>query len=248
MPSTWTPRRASQQAAGRRPVMTKPQAVARCQAWRLLTGHRPQRALVPVCRKTRRKAARASGTASGKAGRKTVKSNSRTCPRQGLNSPQARTVPSGAVACRSRRPGALTRRSQSSSRGSAQAYMAQPVSPSRHMRAKRAFRPASSRTASRRKASCTPAWPQCRVFVCSIRAPAVCGVTEGDECGPPPAAATPSRNESGAAVSRGSPLSRRVSRYGRCRGRSRRQLPPAMPLPRGGDRAPFIVPAPARHS
>ena len=192
--------------------------------------------------------ARASGTASGKAGRKTVKSNSRTCPRQGLNSPQARTVPSGAVACRSRRPGALTRRSQSSSRGSAQAYMAQPVSPSRHMRAKRAFRPASSRTASRRKASCTPAWPQCRVFVCSIRAPAVCGVTEGDERGPPPAAATPSRNESGAAASRGSPLSRRVSRYGRCRGRSRRQLPPAMPLPRGGDRAPFIVPAPARHS
>ena len=166
----------------------------------------------------------------------------------GLNSPQARTVPSGAVACRSRRPGALTRRSQSSSRGSAQAYMAQPVSPSRHMRAKRAFRPASSRTASRRKASCTPAWPQCRVFVCSIRAPAVCGVTEGDERGPPPAAATPSRNESGAAVSRGSPLSRRVSRYGRCRGRSRRQLPPAMPLPRGGDRAPFIVPSPARHS
>lgn len=144
--------------------------------------------------------------------------------------------------------GGTDRRSQSSSRGSAQAYMAQPVSPSRHMRAKRAFRPASSRTASRRKASCTPAWPQCRVFVCSIRAPAVCGVTEGDECGPPPAAATPSRNESGAAVSRGSPLSRRVSRYGRCRGRSRRQLPPAMPLPRGGDRAPFIVPAPARHS
>lgn len=58
MPSMWTPRRASQQAAGRRPVMTKPQAVARRQAWRLLTGHRPQSALVSVWRKTQRKAAR----------------------------------------------------------------------------------------------------------------------------------------------------------------------------------------------
>lgn len=62
MPSTWRPRRASQQAAGRRPVMTKPQVVARRQAWRLLTGHRPQSALVSVWRKTQRKAARASGT------------------------------------------------------------------------------------------------------------------------------------------------------------------------------------------
>ena len=131
MPSMWTPRRASQQAAGRRPVMTKPQAVARRQAWRLLTGHRPQSALVSVWRKTQRKAARASGTASGNAVRKTVKSNSRIRPRQGLNNPQASAVPSGAVACRSRRPGALTRCSQSSSRGWGQAYMAQPVSPSR---------------------------------------------------------------------------------------------------------------------
>lgn len=81
MPSMWTPRRASQQAAGRRPVMTKPQAVARRQAWRLLTGHRPQSALVSVWRKTQRKAARASGTASGNAVRKTVKSNSRIRPR-----------------------------------------------------------------------------------------------------------------------------------------------------------------------
>lgn len=185
MPSTWMPRRASQQAAGRRPVMTNPQAVARRRAWRLLTGHRPQSALVSVCRKTQRKAARASGTARGKAGRKTVKSNSRICPRQGLNSPQARAVPSGAVACRSRRPGALTRRSQSSSRGWAQAYMAQPVSPFRHMRAKRALRPASSRTASRRKASRTSVWPRDCVFVCSMRAPVVSGIAGvGEREGP----------------------------------------------------------------
>lgn len=96
-------------------------------------------------------------------------------PAPGLNNPQASTVPSGAVACRSRRPGALTRCSQSSSRGWGQAYMAQPVSPSRHMRAKRALRPASSRTASRWNASCTSAWPQGCGRVFSMRVPVVGG-------------------------------------------------------------------------